>query len=259
MLLSIAVSGVYAFSVLPRVTTIEVLIAALLPTFVLFGWMTARPATAQAGYVLALFTSVQLSLQSSYAGSFKAFANDSIALVFGLTVAGAIIGIVRAAGPRWIADRLLRSNWTTLAAVAESKNDRAATAAVMQHRLALLAARIAVAPAAETENIARLRPLRTALNIIDLHEAGFRLPRHIQSPIDALLARFASAFQSQSAGHIPAELVGQLDDTISSVLQQSAGEARNDALIALDGIRLGLFPETTADQPHEPEQRSMAA
>jgi uncharacterized membrane protein YccC len=59
MAISIAIAGIYLFGVLPRVTTIEVLIAALMPTFVLFGWMTARPATARVGYVLALFTSVQ--------------------------------------------------------------------------------------------------------------------------------------------------------------------------------------------------------
>jgi ABC-type iron transport system FetAB ATPase subunit len=129
----------------------------------------------------------------------------------------------------------------------------------MQNRLALLAARVAAVSVGEIRDIARLRSLRTALSIIDLREARFSLSRRTQLVIDALLARFVSAFQRQNAGHIQAELVGQLDDIISSVLQQSAGEARNDALIALDGIRLGLFPETMAYQPHESEQRSMAA
>ena len=41
------VHGIYLFGVLPRITAFEMLIAALMPTFVLFGWMAARPATAR--------------------------------------------------------------------------------------------------------------------------------------------------------------------------------------------------------------------
>jgi hypothetical protein len=60
-----------------------------------------------------------------------------------------ICSIVRLLGASWIADRLLRSNWTTLAAVAERKSDQdhIALASLMQHRLALLATRITVVPA----------------------------------------------------------------------------------------------------------------
>jgi hypothetical protein len=38
----IAVNGVYQFGVLPRITTLEMLIVALAPTFLLCGWMAAR-------------------------------------------------------------------------------------------------------------------------------------------------------------------------------------------------------------------------
>ena len=43
VLVSVAITGIYTFGVLPRITTIEMLIAALLPVFVLFGWMAAPP------------------------------------------------------------------------------------------------------------------------------------------------------------------------------------------------------------------------
>ena len=66
LLVVIAITGIYTFGVLPRITTFEMLIAALMPTFVLFGWMAARPATARLGSWFAIFTSVQLALQSSY-------------------------------------------------------------------------------------------------------------------------------------------------------------------------------------------------
>src|SRR4030095_16690500 len=56
----VALNGIYIFGILPRVTTIEMLMAALMPAFVLFGWLAARPATARVGSLLANFTSVQL-------------------------------------------------------------------------------------------------------------------------------------------------------------------------------------------------------
>ena len=55
-LIVIAVHGIYLFGVLPRITAFEMLIAALMPAFVLFGWMAARPATARVGSMLAIYS-----------------------------------------------------------------------------------------------------------------------------------------------------------------------------------------------------------
>ena len=180
ILVVIAISGIYTFGVLPRVTTIEMLIAALAPAFLLFGWMTARPATAHAGSWFAIFTSAQLALQSSYEGSFPSFANASVALFVGVALTAVTCGIVRFLGTGWIANRLLRSNWRTLAAVAErtSPGDRVAIASLMQHRLALLAARIAVVPAEAGRDAANLRQLRTALSIIQSPAGAPVTPRN---------------------------------------------------------------------------------
>ena len=211
ILVVIAISGIYTFGVLPRVTTIEMLIVALAPAFLLFGWMAARPATARAGSWLAIFTSVQLALQSSYEGSFASFANASVALFVGVALTAVTCGIVRFLGTGWIASRLLRSNWRTLAAVAErnSPADRVAIASLMQHRLALLAARIAVVPAEARRDAANLRQLRTALSIINLRQA--RLSRRAMAAIDGLLARLAAVFRAHAAGRLPDEMVGRLD------------------------------------------------
>jgi uncharacterized membrane protein YccC len=259
ILVVIAISGIYTFGVLPRVTTIEMLIAALAPAFLLFGWMEARPATAYAGSWFAIFTSAQLALQSSYVGSFASFTNASVALFVGVALTAVTCGIVRFLGTGWIASRLLQSNWTTLAAVAErtSPGDRVAIASLMQHRLALLAARIAMVPAEAARDAANLRQLRTALSIIHLRRA--RLSGRGIAAIDALLACLAGAFQVHAGGRLPDELVGRLDTTIASTLRDPPGEDRNEALINLAGIRAGLFPEAAPYQPYEPEQRRVAA
>jgi uncharacterized membrane protein YccC len=244
----IAVHGIYLFGVLPRITAFEMLIAALMPTFVLFGWMAARPATARVGAMLAIYFSVQLALTETYSADFSSYANSSIALMFGVAFTGVICGIVRLLGAGWIASRLLRSNWTTLAAVAErrSDQDRLAIASLMQHRLALLAARITVVPAEARSDAANLRQLRTALNILDVRQAGLGLSRRARAAIEAFLARLAPICRIHTAGPLPDGLVGQLDDTIASTLQESSGEARDQVLMGLAGVRSGLFPESPA-------------
>ena len=255
----IAINGIYTFGVLPRITTLEVLIAALAPTFLLFGWMAARPATGRAGSWLAIFTSVQLALQSSYEGSFASFANASIALVVGVALTAVTCSIVRSLGTGWIASRLLRSNWRTLAKVVERKSpgDRVEIASLMQHRLALLAARITVVADEARRDAANLRQLRTALSIINLRQAN--LSRRTTAAIDELFARLASVFRANAAGRLPDQLVGRLDGSIASTLREPASEDRNEALIDLAGIRAGLFPEAAPYQPHPHEQKRVAA
>jgi uncharacterized membrane protein YccC len=257
----VALNGIYTFGVLPRVTTIEVLIAVFMPAFVLFGWLAARPATARIGSLIVALTPVLLALQSSYSGSFASFANSSIALMLGVALTGVICGIVRFFGSGWVAKRLLRSNWTTLAAVAERKawQDRVAVASLMQHRLALLAGRIAVVPAEARSDAANLRLLQTALNIIDLRQASFGLSRPARAAIEALLARLASVCRAHMVGRLPDELLGQLDSTIPFTLQEPASESRNETLIGLAGIRSGLFPEAPTYKPLQSEPREMAA
>jgi uncharacterized membrane protein YccC len=261
VLAGIAVTGIYMFGLLPRITTMEMLVAALMPAFVLFGWMAARPGTAQVGSLLAIFTSVQLALQSSYAASFASFANANIALMLGVALTGVICGIVRFLGSDWIAARLLRSNWRTLADAAEREawQDRVAISNLMQHRLALLAARIAVVPTDARSDAANLRLLQTALSIIDARQASLGLSGPARAAIEALLARLAEACRTHTAGRLADELREELDSTIAFIVQELAGEARIKAIIALAGIRCGLFPEAPPVQPYQYEQQRMAA
>jgi|SRR6516164_50891 uncharacterized membrane protein YccC len=237
------------------------LIVALAPTFVLFGWLTVRPATALIGSNLAVLTSVQLALTSSYSADFISFANSSVALMLGVGLTGVICGIVRLFGAGWIVDRVLRSNWQTLAAVAKARSEqgRVAVASLMQHRLSLLAARIAAVPAEAKSHAANLRLLRAALSIIDVRHASLGLSHPAMAAIDDLLTRLASAATTYGGRGLPEDLIRRIDATIASTLHDPAGEHRNEALIGLAGIRVGLFPQATPCDPHQHEQRRMAA
>ena len=257
----IAINGIYTFGVLPRVTSFEMLIVALMPTFLLLGWLAARPATARAGSFLSIFLSVQLALTSSYSADFSSFANSSVALMVGVASTGVVSGIVRLSGTAWVADRLMRSSWKTLAAVAAGKtrHDRVALASLMQHRLTLLAERIAVVPTEARSSAAQLRRLRTALSLIDLGQASLSLSRGTRAAIDTLLAHLAQAFRTNPVGQLPQELVGQLDRTIAAALQEPLGEHRGEALVGLTAVRIVLFPEAAPYEPNTHEQGRVAA
>ncbi|MFT6673459.1 MAG: hypothetical protein ACJAVZ_004957, partial [Afipia broomeae] len=189
------------------------------------------------------------------------FANGSVSLFFGVVLTAIVSGIVRLSVSEWVAERLLSSNWKTLATVTEGRTwqQSVAIASLMQHRLTLLAARITVVPAEARSNAAHLRQLRTALNIIDLGRANPELSYHARRMIDALLDRLGSAFRTQTAGRLSSELVGPLDDAIAITLQEVASPARNEALIALTGMRFGLFPKTPEYEPHEPQEMRLIA
>ena len=85
------------------------------------------------------------------------------------------------------------------------------------------------------------------------------IKRFTMAAIDGLLARLATAFRAHVAGRLPDQLVGRLDATIALTLREPASEDRNEALIGLAGIRAGLFPEAAPYQPHQHEQRRVAA
>ena len=204
---------------------------------------------------------MQLALQSSYAGSFDSFANASIALVFGVALTAVTCGIVRSLGTGWIASRLLRSNWRTLATVAERKSpgDRVAIASLMQHRLALLAARITVVPAEARRDAANLRQLRTALSIINLRQASRGLSRLTTAAIEELFARLASVFRANAAGRLPDELVGRLDehDRIDVARTGERGPQRGAYRPCRDSRR--AVPRSRAISAARAEQGEMAA
>jgi uncharacterized membrane protein YccC len=214
-----------------------------------------------AAVIALIYTSVQLALNSSYSADFVSFANSSVALMLGVGLTGVISGIVRLFGAGWIAERLLHSNWKTLAAVADGKtpHDRVAIASLMQHRLALLAARITVVPGEARSNAANLRQLRAALSLVDLRQASLGLSRRTRAVIDAFVTHLASVYRTHAVGRLPHALVGRLDGTIASTLQEPASEARNEALFSLAGIRTALFPEAPTYQPLQLEPEEMAA
>jgi uncharacterized membrane protein YccC len=248
-LVAVIVVGIYLFAIVPGITDVEVLIAALAPTYLLFGFLIARPATSFIGMALAANSSTLLALQSTYAADFQSFANSSIAFLIGMAMAAVVTRLARAVGAEWIAQRLMKTSWTTLAVTAERRgmNDRAAFAGLMLDRLGLLTQRIAAIDEADRTDIANLSLLRVGLNVIDLRRSRRLLAPSTLQAIDDMLTELAVAARNHAAGGaLPRQLLERIDRALARTVEEPAGKPREDALIGITGIRRGLFPLAAA-------------
>src|SRR5580692_776396 len=248
-LVAVIVVGIYLFAIIPGITDIEVLIAALAPTYLLYGFLIARPATSFIGMALAANSSTLLALQSTYAADFQSFVNTSMAFLIGMAIAAVVTRLARTVGAAWIAQRLMRTNWITLAVTAERRgmNDRAAFAGVMLDRLGMLTQRIAAIDETSRGDLANLSLLRVGLNIIDLRRARRLLAPSTLHAIDDMLTALAVAARNHPVGSaLPRELLQRIDLALARTVEEPSGKPREDALIGITGIRRGLFPFAAA-------------
>jgi uncharacterized membrane protein YccC len=260
-LAAIVVVAIYLFAIIPKISKIELLIAVLAPSFIVFGFLIARPQTAFAGIPLAVNSATLLALQSNYDADFASFANSAIAFLLGMAAAAVIIKLARSVGAQWVARRLIKTKWVTLALTAErrGKSDRARYAGLMLDRLGLLAQRFAVIPEVDRRDVDSLTQLRVGLNIIDLCRARHKLTSKTLSAIDDMLDQLALACRAHVSGSLPPELLTLIDNALAETLNEPDDDAQKDALIGLIGIRRGLFPQAPAYQQQSPDPRSLAA
>jgi uncharacterized membrane protein YccC len=258
-LVSIVVVAIYLFALVPAISHLEVLVLALAPTFLLYGFLIARPATAGTGMALAANTATLLALQATYSADFASYVNSAVAFFVGVVIAELVTRIARGVGAEWIANRLVLSGWLTIAVAAErrGKHDRAEFAGLMLHRLGLLVQRIAFLSESDRRDADSLVQLRIGINIIDLRRARYRLAASTISVIDDMLDRLAIACRQYAGGGMPRELLASVDRALAQAVKDPNDGAREDALIGLVGIRRGLFPDAPAYRPRAGE--SLAA
>jgi uncharacterized membrane protein YccC len=250
-LVAIVVVAIYLFALVPAISHIEVLVVALAPTFLLYGFLIARPATAGTGMALAANTATLLALQSTYIADFASYANSAVAFFVGVIIAELVTRIARGVGAEWIANRLVLSSWITIAVAAErrGKRDRAEFAGLMLHRLGLLVQRIAYLSESDRRDADSLVQLRIGINIIDLRRARYGLAASTISVIDDMLDQLAIACRNYAGDGMPRELLASVDRALAQAVKDPNDSAREDALIGLVGIRRGLFPDAPAYRP----------
>jgi len=249
-LVAIVIVAIYQFALVPGISHIEVLIAALAPTFLLYGFLMARPATQPIGSALAVNTATLLALQSTYNADFGSFINSSVAFFLGIVIAEIVTRVARGVGAEWIARRLMQSSWQELAIAAERRGhgDRAQFAGLMLHRLGLLVQRVAFISESDRRDADSLTQLRVGLNIIDLRRARYGLAASTVHTLDAMLDNLAAAFRAHGDEALPFDLLSHIDAAVTEVVKDPNDKARDDALLGLVGIRRGLFPDAPAYQ-----------
>lgn len=243
-------AGVYLFGILPAIHDFVPLVVAIAPVFLLVGLMLSRPKLFLPGMILIANFASLLSIQNHYVADFALYVNSGISTVLGLLFALLTTRLFRSVGAEWSARRLVRQGWALLAAAAEGRGrqDRDRFMVRMLDLLGLLAPRLASLPAGSVvAGVDMLDEVRIGLNILNLRRARNGLPAADREALNGLLAGIAAHYRArQRSSHPlppPQELKAALEASLSRLRTLAPGDARDEALLGLIGLRFGLFPD----------------
>jgi len=250
MFVAMLVSGVYLFGVLPRIHDLVPLVVVTAPAFLCFGLMSYRPALFLPGMILLTNLASLLNIQNHYTINFTSFVNSSLASLLGLAFAVVMTRVFRSVGAEWTARRLVRQGWRLLADAAEGhgQQNRERFLVRMLDLLGLLAPRMAALPVeSDIATVDMLDEARVGLNILNLRRVRGHLPEDSHANVNGLLAGIAAHYrQQQRAGRkllAPVQLKTRLDASLARLGSLPPGEVRDESLLGLVGLRIGLFPQ----------------
>lgn len=247
-----AIAGILLFVVVPLVHDFETLVLVLAPPFLLVGAFIPRPELALVTLLLAANGAGSLSVQSHYNADFALYVNEGLAVVGGLAFAWIWVLVTKPFGAEIAARRLVRSGWADLAASAAGTRlqDHRVLVSRTLDRLGQLVPRLASGAIGDHLATDGLRDLRVGYNILDLQRDRRALPGAAKEALNTVLSGVAGHFRAQAkAGTAllpPAGLLDHVDGAIRAVLAQRAGQAADNALQALVGLRQALFPAAPA-------------
>ena len=249
-LVAVVVSAGYVFALLPLAHNYEMVVLLLAPMLLGAGLVAANPATSLAGLALCANIPTLIGLQGRYTADFPGFVNGGLALVGGLCLGALVTSVARVVQPHWVAQRILKASWVTLARAAEQRGrgNRADFASLLLDRVGQLASRQG-GGAARPDMMA---VIRIGLNILDLRRARHHLPPALVATLDRVLDGLATEFRARGARAEWAgtgRLLPMLDAALSEAAGLPAGAARDDLLMGLAGVRLSLFAGAAPPDP----------
>ncbi|WP_341317946.1 FUSC family protein [Paraburkholderia sp. IMGN_8] len=270
---SVVFAGLYLFVVLPHVHDFPMLVVMFAAPFIFVGTLIPRPQFNLATMLVAVNTATFISIQDAYDADFLVFLNSNLAGLAGLLYAFLWTRVTRPFGAELAAARLLRSSWADVALTASTRtiDDPRNLAARMLDRLMQLIPRLAATDDHRHPSIESFRDLRIAFNALDLrrltHKLGGEAPAAIDHVLEGVREHFETCVDRRVRQPVPDSLMSSIDAAVARVIAQGLANAGapsatsqtsarqlRDALHALVGLRLSLFPATlTTPTPPEPE------
>jgi uncharacterized membrane protein YccC len=251
---SIPVSAVYLLGILPALHSFEMLALGIFPVTFLLAALSLRPALSLKAMAMLFGVLGALALQDSHASDVVSFIDSMLAQLAGTAAAAIITAIFRSISADRAARRIQAANWKDLAVLAlrGRRSGAGAYTSRMLDRIGLLQPRLALATRAD-DLIAEdaLLDLRIGNDIVSLQRARRHLPM-ADPAIRQLLAGIAGIFNRRSAsqmGEGGMRVLAELDRALVDVTQSPAVGARRRAVVALVGLRCGLFPHAPGYQP----------
>jgi uncharacterized membrane protein YccC len=257
VILSLPVTALYLFAVLPAIDGFAMLVAVLAPLFLILGAVQANPKTLPIALAFIVGFGNLIAIQQIFTADFATFANSGVALVAGFATALTSTRIFRSVGAGWSARRLLRFGWRDLAADAAApsadKLRRELWTSRMLDRVGLLVPRLLIAePRGDLAAANPMRDLRVGLNIIDLQVArrvvGPTAEQSVVKVLRAVSAHFTRMANGRSGPALEAMLL-EIDAAIDDVVAAPPSNERQNCLWSLTGLRRNLFPAAPAYVP----------
>ena len=250
----VAISGIYLFAILPNVNDFPMLVLFFGVGFIPLGLLMPRPRWQLAATLVALTTATFLGIDSVYDSNFLTFLNSNSAGLAGVVFVSLLTGVVRPFGSSVAAARLTRSNWgdVILSASSQSYTSQRELTARMLDRIVQLIPRVAPTGEDKHPSTESIRDMRIALNSSDLLRLSGKLSGELPIAFNRVLNGIQRHFETCVANNErepgSADLAQDIDTAIAHLTrtflahEAAGGKQRRDALHALVGIKLSLFP-----------------
>lgn len=228
--------------------------------FVPLGLLMPHPKWSLISTLVALTTATFLGIDSAYDANFLTFVNANLAGLAGVIFASVLTGVLRPFGSEAAADRLARSSWrdVVLSVSALPLDQQRDLSARMLDRLVQLIPRHASSEHDRHPATQSLRDMRIALNSLDLCRLSGKFAREVATALGHVLEGIKSHYEQRLAFGEPQNAPFRLEADIDAVMRRIMAEfalgsdvpdskRRKEALHALVGLRLSLFPEAKLD------------
>jgi uncharacterized membrane protein YccC len=269
-LVSVIVSGIFLFVVLPHVANFETLVLIFAVPFLFIGTLIAHPKFNQVAIIIALFTSTFISLSGSYDANFFVFVNSSVAALAGLIAAFVWTKVALPFDVEFFVKRLQRETWADVALSASRLPiaDEQVFFSRVLDRLSQLLPRLATSGPHHHRSVETYRDLHIVSNSLDLRRYGEginRIDPQLSIRVDGVLANVQKHYErcvkQRERQSVPSRLIEAIDATLASIWNSKAVESVTpsysdqvrlyDLVRALVSLRLSLASNAPVPPMHD--------